>query len=79
MTLFDCYGIYVGWDRTVSALHITSYCGSYQVQLGRILLGCDWFFRESYARTQRSHPSGEDRQNDLEALTHPGVVAGKGL
>lgn len=62
MTLFDAAGVYVGWDRGgYPHLAYHYFHGSLQLQLGLLLIGCDWFFKETYARTNGSTLQREDR------------------
>ena len=61
MTLFDCAGVYVGWDRSGHPhLAIRIYHRSWQVQVGLLLLGCDWFFKQTDARVNQSTSQGAD-------------------
>jgi hypothetical protein len=79
MTLFDWWGLYVGWDvGGYPHLALRIYCGSAQAQVGLLLLGCDWFFNATNARLKSSTPQGANRQGHVEALPHPRVVSGKG-
>ena len=78
MTIADYWGLYVGWDPTGTGWHISSFYGSHQIQLGRLLLGCDWFFDETNARSNRATLEHKDGRCDVEASPHTGVVAGKG-
>lgn len=78
MTLLDCLGLYVGWDKEIPILHLQHYCGSVQVQIGHLLLGCDWFFNHTDARHKCSTLQGEDGRVDVASLPHPRVVSGEG-
>lgn len=61
MTLLDALGLYVGWDDAGSLWFCRTYEGSLQLQLGRILLGCDWFFRKPNARNIKSTTQTDNR------------------
>ena len=62
MTLFDLAGLYVGWDRGGHPHLNMQIChGSWQLRLGLLLLGCDWFFKEAHARIKQSTIQREDR------------------
>ena len=75
MTLLDGFGIYVGWDRCGAAwlLHVNS--GAFQVQVGRLLLGCDWFFRDPNVRNIKSTHHIKNGRSDVETLPHSRVVS----
>lgn len=62
MTLLAFWGLYAGWDmgghpHIVLRIH----SGSTQLQLGLLLLGCDWFFSQSNAGVKQSTIQGADR------------------
>ena len=72
MTLFDWWGLYLGWDvGGYPHLALRMYCGSAQAQVGLLLLGCDWFFNPPYARNKHSTTQQTDRREDAEALPSP--------
>lgn len=54
MTLFDALGLYLGWDRCAAGCYIKTFNGSTQLQVGRLLLGCDWFFKRPSRVRDRS-------------------------
>jgi hypothetical protein len=78
MTLFHACGLYVGWDRCGAAWLLRFYNGSAQLQAGRLLLGCDWFFRYPCVRNIYSTPHIEDRRCDVETLPHSRAVSDAG-
>lgn len=61
MTLVNAFGLYVGWDTTGPLVGISTYYGSIQAQVGWLLLGCDWFFKEDNARNQQAYLEGKNR------------------
>jgi hypothetical protein len=75
MTLLDGFGIYVGWDRCGAAWLLHVYSGAFQVQVGRLLLGCDWFFKDPYVRNFESTPQIEDGRYNVETMPNPRVVS----
>ena len=79
MTLLDGAGLYLGWDLDgVPHLDLRIYYGSIQVQVGLLLLGCDWFFNHSHARINSSTTKEKDGRCDVETVPHSRVVSGKG-
>jgi hypothetical protein len=51
-------------------INLRIYNGSAQLQLGLLLLGCDWFFNQSRARIISSTTQGQNRQRDVETMPH---------
>ena len=55
MTLFNFFGLYGGWDRCGHPhIALRIYSKSTQLQLGLLLLGCDWFFSPPNAGINKS-------------------------
>lgn len=75
MTLLDCFGLYLGWDRSGAMLALRTYKGSVQLQLGHLLLGCDWFFNPSNARIKLTDSARDDGYSDVETLPHSRVIS----
>jgi hypothetical protein len=62
MTLFAFWGLYGGWDMGGHPhIKLRIYNGSAQLQLGLLLLGCDWFFNQSHAGIKQSTIQGANR------------------
>jgi hypothetical protein len=80
MTLFDGVGLYVGWDRGgIPHRDLRIFCGSVQVQVGLLLLGCDWFFNQSRARDISSTTQPKDGRSYVASVSGSRVVSGQRL
>lgn len=71
MTLVDAAGIYIGWDETGPLMSLSTYKGSVQLQVGQLLVGCDWFFDHAYAGNKSTDPAGTHGRGDVESMPHP--------
>jgi hypothetical protein len=61
MTLFAFWGLYAGWDMGGHPhIKLRIYSGSAQLQVGLLLLGCDWFYERNRARIKQSIIQGKD-------------------
>ena len=71
MTLLDLAGVYVGWDETGPLMSLSTYRGSIQVQVGQLLVGCDWFFNHPDDQLKPATPAGTHGRCDLEGTPNP--------